>query len=230
MTRLSEELRQRAALYRLLRGAYTYPLRRDTVEPLLGLEAATAGPDDGIPLLQRAVRDASDWPALVHALNVEYTRLFEGPGAAPAPPYASFHLNAGRLMGPETLAVRGAYLDSRVAHVRSGAIPDDHIAVELAFMELLSEDANAALRREDAPGCQRSLEAQASFVRAHLLPWVPRFCRCVADAAPGGFFEGLAKVTQAHLETDREWLEDTLSVLKNSGDAGLSVSARATPS
>lgn len=192
----TEELRVWAGLWGLLSEAYTYPLSREELTLLSGLVSEDESLGRALAALRNALVDVTDWDRLAEDLNVEYTRLFEGPGHVPAPPYASFYLNGGLLMGPETVAVRRAYLDWNVAPVQMGRVPDDHIALELAFMSHLCEEARAALIQGDDARSQSLLEAQGRFLRDHLLTWLPRFCAAVASAEPHRFFAELAKATE----------------------------------
>ncbi|MEP0805111.1 MAG: molecular chaperone TorD family protein [Chloroflexota bacterium] len=101
-------------LYRLLSALYRYPL---TGEKLAALAALTLA--DDFPLaqalgeLQATVEGADD--AALESLNVEMTRLLEGPGVTPAVPYASFYLNGKQLMGPAAPIWNGASSRSRAA-------------------------------------------------------------------------------------------------------------------
>ena len=193
----AEELRVWAGLWGLLSEVYTYPLNREKLTLLSGLVSEDESLARALAALRNALVDVTDWDRLAEDLNVEYTRLFEGPGHVPAPPYASFYLNGGLLMGPETVAVRRAYLEWNVAPVQMGRVPDDHIALELAFMSHLCKEARAALISGDDTRSQSLLDAQRRFLRDHLLTWLPRFCAAVASAEPHRFFAELVKATEA---------------------------------
>ncbi len=191
-----EELRVWAGLWGLLSEVYTYPLNREKLTLLSGLVSEDESLARALAALRNALIDVTDWDRLAEDLNVEHTRLFEGPGYVPAPPYASFYLNGGLLMGPEAVAVRSTYLECNVAPVEIGRVPDDHIALELAFMSHLCEEARAALISGDDTRSQSLLDAQRRFLRDHLLTWLPRFCAAVASAEPHRFFAELAKATE----------------------------------
>ncbi len=192
----AEELRTWAGLWGLLSELYTYPLSREKLTLLSGLVSEDKSLGRALAVLRNALADVTDWDRLAEDLNVEYTRLFEGPGNIPAPPYASFYLNGGLLMGPETVAVRSTYLEWNVAPVQLGRIPDDHIALELAFMSHLCKEARAALISGDDTRSQSLLDAQRRFLRDHLLTWLPRLSAAVASAEPHRFLAELAKATE----------------------------------
>ncbi|MCP4399037.1 MAG: molecular chaperone TorD family protein [bacterium] len=207
MEEFAQILQSRTALYHLLQGLYTYPLSRDKVEPLLELVSGDKRLEEGISLLRNVLKVVREWEGFLEQLNIEYTRLFEGPGRPPVPPYASFYLNDGLLMGPEALAVRQIYLEWKVAPIQIGHVPDDHIALELGFMGHLSGETVAALNQRDDIQWQTLLKAQMHFLNEHILAWVPHFCNQIASATPNEFFQGLSKLTQTFVEIDCLWIQ-----------------------
>ncbi len=201
-----EILDSRKVLYSVLQAQYSYPLSRMKVEPFFKLQSENSRLEKELSSLRGVLAKVVDWDEFVERLNIEYTRLFEGPGHAPAPPYASFYMNDGRLMGQETLAVRRQYVQRGVASVHMGRIPDDHIALELAFMGFLSGEASDSLAGEEEERWKSLIEAQKSFLHDHLLAWVSRFCSDIRSATQEEFFTSLSKFTQAYLESDIELL------------------------
>lgn len=192
-----------AAAFHLLQRLFTYPLTEGALRPLLELDSDDPRLRPALAGLRQALGGLGglgDGEGLVAGLNAEYTRLFEGPGRWQVPPYGSAWASDGRLMGPETLAVRSAYLDWQVVPTEMGRLPDDHISLELAFLAFLGEQAGT----DDAAERARALRAQAAFLREHLLSWLPRFAEEVARSAPDGFFDHLVRLTigltQAYLE------------------------------
>lgn len=202
MTEQDQLLLSRRVLYRVLQTLYSYPLSREKLEPLLDLSLGQGYLEEEIASLRQAVSAVRDWPEFIENLNVEYTRLFEGPGFVAAPPFASFYLDGERLMGPETIAVRREYVKWGVASVQMGQIPDDHIGLELAFMAYLCDEAAVTLAGGDDGRCRELLEARADFLREHLLIWAPTFCHKIAAATSDPFFASLEKLTLACLESD----------------------------
>ncbi|WMW66542.1 molecular chaperone TorD family protein [Nitratidesulfovibrio liaohensis] len=135
---------------------------------------------------QAATSHAHDdqWRDAEYAFN----RLFVGPMAVPAPPYASAWLETEpRLMGESTMDVRGLYHALGYAVPDEGATPDDHLSFEL-------DAALALLALRDAPpfpatdtGREHGLavdEAWCWLVAEHMGTWVPRFVQR-ALAEPG---------------------------------------------
>lgn len=201
-------LQGRVAMYELLAQLYVYPLENAALDAImvLGMESGPASFADALGVMQARIGAASDRPSFLEALNVEATRLFEGPGQPAAPAYASFYLNQGQLMGPSALAARRAYLAWNAKPREDGRVPPDHLAIELGFMAWLSRATISA-----APGHAReALTASAEFLDRHLLTWATYFDASVVAATQHPFFVGLANLTRAFLESDRQWLEDIL--------------------
>lgn len=193
---VSDSLEAQLYLYRLLSALSRYPL---TGEKLAAL--AAVNPADDSPLAQalselQATVDGAD-DATIERLNIEMTRLLEGPGVTPAVPYASYYLNGKQLMGPAAQAARRAYLEWGV-EPEQGSIPPDHIALELGFLSFLAEQALEEDRREDA------LRASLAFLREHVEPWLPSFCAALETSANEPFFRALAKFVGQLIELSEQ--------------------------
>jgi len=205
-----QRLQERVGLYSLLRALYSYPLQEVVLEAVASLEITPASPlatspsspsGHGLAQMQARLQSNGSLPAALEGLNTEMTRLLEGPGLTPAPPYASYYLHGGQLMGPAAVAVRQLYLDWQVVPAGDTRLPDDHIALELGFLAYLAERA-----AEGGPEAEKALRRSHDFIRQHLLPWLPRFCAALGSASTDPFFTGLAGFTQAVVEADLDWL------------------------
>ncbi len=106
-----------------------------------------------------------------------FNRLFVGPMALEAPPFASVYLEPEPLvMGKTTLSVRGVYHALGLASFLEGSLPDDHLGLELDCAAIM----HAAL--EQRPDRTLS-ELYAWFVGEHMAAWVPAFAARVEAAA-----------------------------------------------
>jgi TorA maturation chaperone TorD len=110
---------------------------------------------------------AIDWVEVEYDFN----RLFVGPRAVPAPPYASAYRDEPALMGLPTLEVRDAYRRLGLAVPDQGATPDDHLAFELDAMVAFDALAGSVAAGEEA----ELAGLRAWFVAEHMAGWVPRF-------------------------------------------------------
>jgi TorA maturation chaperone TorD len=210
---LRQLMQTRANVYGRLQYLYSYPLSKAKLEPLLQVWTRKGGveSDEDLSLLEHIVSEANnDWDSFVEGLNVEYTRLFIGPGRAPAPPYASFYLEGGQLMGEEVIKVRRMYLGWKMVPLQLGRVPDDHIALEFAFLGHLSTEGYLALVQNDETRFVESLRSSEQFLREHVLTWVPAFCKRIAAATHHQFFRWLADATQHIVESDAVVVRDLL--------------------
>ena len=164
------------------------------------------------PSVPRALGDLSDFeqgsatltPEDVRLrLEVDYNRLFVGPGALLAPPYESFYATerrssgGGRLRADEERAVARAYVRHGYALPEALVELPDHIAVELEFLCLLSDgEARAWEARdvEEALGLQR---AQTTFVEDHLARWIEPFAKRVQEGAQTAFYPAAVQLVRA---------------------------------
>jgi len=194
-------LQERAWLYRLLRALYDYPLTADLLTAISQLHAAPDSPlAKGLLPMQTYLAEHGD---VLETLNVEMTRLLEGPGQPAALPYASFYLFNGRLMGPPAQAARQAYLEWNAWPDSDIRLPDDHLMFELGFLAYLAERAATALSEADQ---MAALTASREFITRQLRPWLSRFCVDLAQASDNPFFSGLAQLTDTAVNADLNWL------------------------
>jgi len=204
---MTESLQRRALLYELLARLYSYPLDQRVLDAVAALWTSEAPPELGDALSRmRDTAAASGTAAGIEALNIEATRLFEGPGKPVAPPYASYYLY-GQLMASPAVAAYQFYLSQGALPNSAGTVPPDHLALELGFTAYLAARAEHALHNLSAGEAMEALQASREFVGGHLLTWIPRFVEDVLRGADRAFFSGLARFTVSVLEWDRRWLE-----------------------
>lgn len=165
---MSEELTSLRRTALLLRDFFAARTR----EELRAAHAALAAhvPEEFSP----SCLDDSDAARLEYAFN----RLFVGPEALPAPPYASIYLDDDPLhMGPSTLDMR-ALLHSLGLAAPHGGQPDDFLPYELeawhALTLLLDNDAARPAARE----------ALQWLCEEHLGRWLPVFLQRARQAGP----------------------------------------------
>ncbi|MFY9141159.1 MAG: molecular chaperone TorD family protein, partial [Thermacetogeniaceae bacterium] len=82
-------------------------------------------------------------PSNLEELEVEYCRLFVGPGRVEVPPYESVYhghdstMQQGLVMGPVTLEVKELYYEAGLQLAADFSDMPDHIAVETLFLAYL---------------------------------------------------------------------------------------------
>lgn len=114
-------------------------------------------------------------------LEYEFNRLFVGPQAVPAPPFASIYLEKEpQLMGRSTLEVREFYLGLGLA-VPEGGAPDDFLPYELdAWARLFTLE----LDEENDEARHALREARVWLVQEHMARWIPAFIERTREALP----------------------------------------------
>ncbi len=117
-------------------------------------------------------------------LEYEFNRLFVGPQAVPAPPFASIYLEKEpQLMGRSTLEVRELYHGLGLT-VPEGGAPDDFLAYE---MDVWARLFTLELSEESDEVRHTLREARSWLVQEHMARWVPAFverARAALPAAP----------------------------------------------
>lgn len=104
-----------------------------------------------------------DW----REVEYDFNRLFVGPQALLAPPYASAYLDTEpQLMGNSTQEIRGLLHALGLAVRDENQIPDDHISYEIELCLVLMKQ---------APQQPIYQEALAWLVGDHMGHWLPKF-------------------------------------------------------
>lgn len=148
------------------------------------------------------LEEPEDWTGVEY----DYNRMFIGPAAVPAPPYASAYQEEPALMGAPALEARRFYRELGLTLPDQGATPDDHLAYELdALVALLSPLA------PDDPGNEEARERAARFVRGHMAAWLPRFIDAARGASPA------TRPVATAVEALSQWFEHALSALGSAG-------------
>ena len=154
----------------------------------------------GSALNQWVQQPGSISAAMIQDLNVDNTRLFVGLGRVLAPLWESVYYSEERLVFQEsTLDVRHWYRRFGLEPENLHREPDDHIALEMAFIANLANFSVQALDIGDLDRCESLLQAQRDFADAHLLRWSLSWCQKVLENARTDFYRGIALLTRGAL-------------------------------
>ncbi len=123
----------------------------------------------------RSIMEAVETPAPIpedwESIEFAYNRLFVGPKAILAPPYASVYLDSEpQIMGVSTMRARQIYGMLGLTSPWKGSLPDDHLSLEL----------DASIHLKTALSKSDSEEMKALwhyFLIDHLGLWIPRFVK-----------------------------------------------------
>ena len=151
-------------------------------------------------------------PGVMTELAVDYARTFIGHGNngySAAYPFESVYTSSKRLLmqgaRDEVLVIyRAAGIDKKDSWKEG----EDHIALELEFMQILAQRTVDALLEEDEDKAFDLLIVQKNFLDDHLLGWFPMMQRDMEKFAKTNFYRGLARLTRGFLEVDFELLEE----------------------
>lgn len=150
----------------------------------------------------------------VEHLAVVFNRVFFGMGprtAQKAFPYESVYTSSGGLMMQKAYEqVRELYRSEGFIKNPSFSEPDDHLAIELAFMKTLCDRTLTVLSSAEEEKVTEILELQRSFLRDHLLNWISLFVSDMQGSAEDGFYYHLASFTKAFLNDDYQAISEVL--------------------
>ncbi len=105
-----------------------------------------------------------------------FNRLFTGPQALEAPPYASVYLqNEPNLMGEITMYVRQIYQQMGLVSPWKNSLPDDHISLELDAVLIIHK---LSLEHDS----QELKDLRKSFISDHFCVWIPQFCEKILSS------------------------------------------------
>ena len=200
----------RSETYAALASGFLYPTwvsdfhRLDSLVRCFGrAEWALGAIREGLPFreLTCSLRTCVDRVQEALDMEVEYNRLFVGPGPPAAPPYESVYRDpSGLVMGQAAQDAQGRYADAGLTVIPGRCELPDHIATELGFMAYLAAQESLATDRERATW----VEMQYSFLVDHLNAWVRLFRYRMDGATRHPFYASLAELTAGYVQVDVE--------------------------
>ena len=139
-------------------------------------------------------------PSQLRELEWDFNRLFVGPGEMLAPPWESVHQGKTKLIFQDsTLSVRQLYQEFGWQAPAIHREPDDHLALELAFLAQAAERAVSADEQAGGTDIDRCLGAQRTILKEHLLRWAPVCLALVDTHAETDYYRGVARLTLGSL-------------------------------
>lgn len=203
MSELASLFKARKSIYQLLHVLFSEPLTVEMYQQIckhgntVGLRDLNELMEGGCQLLRFFSKGHIE-DALLQAQE-EYTRLFIGPNAVPAPPWESMY------RGSETFLFDNPVFELRNLYYRFGhqAInpsreSDDHIVQELEFMLFLIEQSLNANERI----LPELLEGQQIMLNQHLGKWVPQFAADIKQNTTCKLYVGAAKLLKSLVAFD----------------------------
>ncbi|MEZ5010497.1 MAG: molecular chaperone TorD family protein [Bacteroidales bacterium] len=136
--------------------------------------------------LNRIDRNAIiDYEAILN----DHLKLFGGLGSPKAPPYESVYLSEEHLVfQQQTLEVRKIYESYGWRSSLNGKVPDDHLGIELQFLNLLLEKYHEI----DDTICHKELATDINkFIDLHLSKWIFEWNKNLQEHARSDFYKGI---------------------------------------
>lgn len=207
---------QRAEGYGLLSRLF----RTEVDEELLkGLKATTYPQGTGNADLDLGYRKLATYlstkaSGVLLDLAIDYVRTFIGHrndtfGAAY--PFESVYTSEKRLLMQEARnEALAAYKKAGMVISEMWADPEDHIAIELEFMQVMAKKAAEALKAGEQSRAIELLNEQRDFLEKKLLLWVPMLTADMKRFSKTEFYEGLAYLTDGFLQVDSEYFAEVL--------------------
>ena len=169
-----------------------------------------------VPAFLAELREDLKDPDFPEQVKREYRTLFIGPEEMPAPPWESVYMGEEAALFQEvTLEVRKAYRAFGMQAEAYQRVPDDSLALELAFMSGLAERALNAFRGEDRAEAERCLNGSLDFLKKHLLLWIPKFLERMAGSPTDCLYPQLSLILDSFLKKDAETVEELLKEYEN---------------
>lgn len=205
----------RARTYGMLSRLFLKEVDEKTLEELCGMRFPTAtgnkDVDEGYRMLFEYLK--LSWDDTVRELAIDYVRTFIGHGVngySAAYPFESVYTSERRLLMQEARAEVLQTLRENGLKRGSWTEGEDHVALELEFMQRMSMRAGEALKAGDEDAAIAHLRTQQTFMRDHLLNWLPMLVADMEKFSQTKFYQGLAKLTMGYLEEDSSVVDELL--------------------
>ncbi len=212
----ADALRGRKATYAFLARLFRTEVDQELLDTLMGMQfpanTGNSQVDKGYRMIVEYLNHAD--ANVLTDLAIDYVRAFIGSGNdgfCAAYPYESVYTSPKRLMmqdaRDEVLALyRAAGLDKK-DDWKEG---EDHIALELEYLQVLCDRALEAWLAGDDARCERELLSQRNFLTDHLMAWYPMMAGDMMKFPKTSFYQGLGVLLTGFLSNEREFLDDVL--------------------
>lgn len=208
---MNARARSYGMLARLFREEVDLPTLRELQQMRFPQATGNAAADEGYHQLYDYLKRA--WDDSVTELAIDYVSTFIGHGVngySAAYPYESVYTSERRLLMQEARAEVLATLRENELVRGNWNEAEDHIALELEFMQRLSLRAADALSDDAEEEAIAYLRTSYDFLENHLLNWVPMLVADMRMHARTLFYQGLGQLTLGSLQEDETVLRELL--------------------
>ena len=213
---LVDFMTRRARTYGLLARIFRVEVDGKFLEELRHLKFPTSTGNEHVDYGYRTMYNylKGTWEDTLLDLARDYARTFIGHGnngRSAAYPFESVHTSEKRLLmqdaRDEVLAVYRANLLKKGEEWNDC---EDHIALELEFMQVMSERTAKALKEGKEDEAVEMLKTQRAFVSQHLANWVPMFVSDIKYFSQTDLYIGAGELLLGFVQTEVEALDDLL--------------------
>ena len=213
---LVDFMTRRARTYGLLARIFRVEVDGKFLEELRHLKFPTSTGNEHVDYGYRTMYNylKGTWEDALLDLARDYARTFIGHGnngRSAAYPFESVHTSEKRLLmqdaRDEVLAIYRANLLKKGEEWNDC---EDHIALELEFMQVMSERTAKALKEGKEDEAVEMLKTQRAFVGQHLANWVPMFVSDIKYFSQTDLYIGAGELLLGFVQTEVEALDDLL--------------------
>ena len=208
---MNARARSYGMLARLFREEVDLPTLRELQKMRFPQATGNAAADEGYHQLYDYLKRA--WDDSVTELAIDYVSAFIGHGVngySAAYPYESVYTSERRLLMQEARAEVLATLRENELKRGNWNEAEDHIALELEFMQRMALRAAEALSDNAEDEAIAYLRTSYDFLENHLLNWVPMLVADMRMHARTLFYQGLGQLTLGSLQEDEAVLRELL--------------------
>ncbi len=169
--------------------------------------------DEGYRLIAQAF--SSIQPDTLLKLSIDFTRTFIGAGRmghSAAYPYESVYTSEDRLLMQDAyVEVVAIYRSAGLAKDEAWKETEDHIAVELEYMQVICSRCAQALRDGDEQAAMGLFKSQYNFLKDHLASWVPMMVADMQKFSKTNLYQGLSHLITGFLQVEEAFLYDIVN-------------------
>ena len=213
---LVDFMTRRARTYGLLARIFRVEVDGKFLEELRHLKFPTSTGNEHVDYGYRTMYNylKGTWEDTLLDLARDYARTFIGHGnngRSAAYPFESVHTSEKRLLmqdaRDEVLAIYRANLLKKGQEWNDC---EDHIALELEFMQVMCNRTADALKAGKEDEAVEMLKTQRAFVGQHLANWVPMFVSDIKHFAQTDLYIGAGELLLGFVQEEVESLDDLL--------------------
>ncbi len=212
---LVELMELRARTYGMLARLFREEVDLEEIRELQGARFPTATGNADVDAGYRCLYEylATAWEDSVTELAVDYVRTFIGHGVngySAAYPFESVYTSERRLLMQEARAEVLATLRENKLKAGAWNEGEDHIGLELEFMQRMCLRAADDLRAGDEEAAAEKIETQRTFLKDHLANWVPMLVADMERFSKTKFYQGLGRLALGWVHEDEGVLDELL--------------------